>query len=133
MPRSIELLRRIRWADADAAQRIHFPKIFEYVEEAETELWRESGLSIGPDGLNFDLPRKHAESTFHKILALDAPFRLVLTVANIGRSSIRYDFHAFNETGELAAEGSMTVVAIRDGKPVEVPREVRVAFGISEA
>jgi acyl-CoA thioesterase FadM len=36
MPATIEFKRRLRWADADAAGRLHFPRIFEIVEEAET-------------------------------------------------------------------------------------------------
>ena len=31
MPASIELERRLRWADSDAAGRLHFPRIFEIV------------------------------------------------------------------------------------------------------
>ena len=40
---SIEFRRRLRWADADAAGRLHFPRIFEIIEEAEGELLREAG------------------------------------------------------------------------------------------
>jgi len=43
MAASIELKRRLRWADADAAGRLHFPRIFELVEEAESELVRRIG------------------------------------------------------------------------------------------
>ena len=43
MPASIELERRLRWADSDAAGRLHFPRIFEIVEEAESELVRKIG------------------------------------------------------------------------------------------
>ena len=43
MAASIELNRRLRWADADAAGRLHFPRIFELVEEAESELVRAIG------------------------------------------------------------------------------------------
>src|ERR1051325_10125887 len=45
MPASIELERRLRWADADAAGRLHFPRIFEIIEEAESELVRRIGLT----------------------------------------------------------------------------------------
>jgi acyl-CoA thioesterase FadM len=33
----IEFERRMRWADVDAAGILHFPRIFEIVEEAEIE------------------------------------------------------------------------------------------------
>src|SRR5207249_200857 len=38
--RSIEIPGRIRWADSDAAGRLYFPRIFDYVGEAEAELLR---------------------------------------------------------------------------------------------
>ena len=43
-PPFIEYERRLRWADADAAGRLHFPRIFEIVEEAEADLLR--GLDV---------------------------------------------------------------------------------------
>ena len=38
----IEFNRRMRWADVDAAGILHFPRIFEIVEEAEIELLTEN-------------------------------------------------------------------------------------------
>jgi len=32
----IEFKRRLRWADADAAARLHFPRIFEIIEDKTT-------------------------------------------------------------------------------------------------
>jgi acyl-CoA thioester hydrolase len=123
---SIELKRRIRWADTDAAGRLHFPRMFEYVEEAETELLRQLGVSLF-DRAGFDFPRKHAEASFHRVLALDAPFILRVTVGNLGRTSIRYDFQAFTDEActELALEGSMTVVVVKGGRPHEIPAALR--------
>jgi acyl-CoA thioesterase FadM len=122
----IELKRRIRWADADAAGRLYFPRIYDYVSEAETELWRMLGISMA-DYVEYGFPRKHAEAAFHRILALDAPFTLRLTVSKLGHTSIRYDFQGFaDEAGkELAFEGSMTVVVVKDGRPHEIPAELR--------
>ena len=58
------------------------------------------------------------------MLALDAPFRLKLTVGKLGRSSIRYDYQVFDDDEELALEGTMTVVMIQHGKPIEIPEAV---------
>ena len=63
------------------------------------------------------------------MLALDAPFRLRFTVGKLGHTSIRYDYQVFDEGGELAIEGTMTVVVLRDGKPTEVPVDLRAALG----
>lgn len=124
----IELNRRMRWADVDAAGILHFPRIFEIVEEAEIELLRQIGFSMFERLKEFDFPRVRIECDFRKMIALDAEFRLFLTVGRVGRSSIRYDFKAFNEKGEIALEGAMTVVTLKNGKLTKISKDFRDAL-----
>jgi acyl-CoA thioesterase FadM len=49
-------------------------------------------------------------------------------VGKLGRTSIRYDFQVFDGEGELAIEGSMTVVVVQNGKPTEIPVSLRAAL-----
>lgn len=128
MPASVELQRRLRWADADAAGRLHFPRIFEIVEEAESELVRSIAWPMNRS-MGYDFPRVHVECRFLRILALDAPFRLRFTVGKLGRTSIRYEYQVFDAEQELAIEGSMTVVVLQNGKPAEIPPTLRAALG----
>ena len=125
----IEFRRRLRWADADAAGRLHFPRIFEIVEEAEGELMRAIGWPLNLRRRDYDLPRVHLECQFRRMIALDAPFRLRFAVGKLGRTSIRYDYQVFDENDELAIEGTMTVVVVRDGQPTEIPPDLRAALG----
>jgi acyl-CoA thioester hydrolase len=129
--RTFEMKGRIRWADADAAGRLHFPKMFEYFEDGETELLRHVGYSMFDADGGHDFPRVHVECQFRRMLALDAPFVMQVTVGKLGRTSIRYDYQVFTdaEPRELALEGTMTVVLVRDGKPAEIPAELRAALG----
>ena len=127
MPASIELERRLRWADSDAAGRLHFPRIFEIVEEAESELVRSIEWPMNRS-LGYDFPRVHVECQFLRVLELDAKFRLRLTVGKLGRTSIRYDFQVFDADDELAIEGTMTVVVLQHGKPTEIPPTLRKAL-----
>jgi YbgC/YbaW family acyl-CoA thioester hydrolase len=127
MPASIELQRRLRWADADAAGRLHFPRIFEIVEEAESEFVRRIDWPMNRS-LGYDFPRVQVECRFVRVIALDDPFRLRLTVGKLGRTSFRYDFQVFNGDDELAIEGSMTVVVLQHGKPTEIPDTLRAAL-----
>jgi acyl-CoA thioester hydrolase len=127
MPASIELERRLRWADADAAGRLHFPRIFEIVEEAESELVRSIEWPMNRS-LGYDFPRVHVECQFLRVLELDAKFRLRLTAGKLGRTSIRYDFQVFDADAELAIEGTMTVVVLQNGKPTEIPPTLRKAL-----
>jgi acyl-CoA thioester hydrolase len=126
---SIEFKRRLRWADADAAGRLHFPRIFEIVEEAEGELMRSVGWPFDLRRREYDFPRVHLECQFKRILHLDAPFRLLFTVGKLGRTSIRYDYEVFDAEGRLAIDGTMTVVVMQGGRPVEIPPHLRAALG----
>ena len=125
---TIELKRRVRWADADPAFRINFPRYFDYFEEGEAELLRSRGYSHLYRQTDYGFPRIHAECTFKRTLALDAEFTLRVTVGRLGRSSIRYDYQFFDENNELAAEGTMTIVATKDGQPAEMPEALRAAL-----
>jgi len=129
MPASIELKRRLRWADADAAGRLHFPRIFEVVEEAESELLRSLEWPMDVRRRNYDFPRVNVNCNFLRIIALDAPYRLRFAVGKLGRSSIRYDYQVFDGDEQLAIEGTMTVVMMQDGKTVEIPEELRQVMG----
>ena len=127
MPASIELQRRLRWADADAAGRLHFPRIFEIVEEAESELVRSIEWPMDRS-MGYDFPRVHLECRFLRVIALDDFFRLRLMVGKLGRTSIRYDYQVFNAADELAIEGTMTIVTLQNGKPTEIPPSLRAAL-----
>lgn len=127
-PPQIEFRRRLRWADADAAGRLHFPRIFEIVEEAEGELLRGLGRPLDLRERTYDFPRVHVECQFKRILELDAPFRLLFTVGRLGRTSIRYDYRVFDATEQLAIKGTMTVVVMQHGSPVEIPPPLRAAL-----
>jgi YbgC/YbaW family acyl-CoA thioester hydrolase len=127
---SVEIRRRIRWADSDAAGRLYFPRIFDYVGEAEAELMRKAAFARRDGKRRYDFPRVHVECQFHKVLALDDAFILRLTVAKLGRTSIGYAFEVRrdDEGRELAAEGSFTIVVLADGNPVEIPPPLRAAL-----
>ncbi len=124
----VEFNRRMRWADVDAAGIMHFPRIFEIVEEAEIELLRKIGFSMFEKLQHLGFPRVRIECDFKKMIKLDAEFRLHLTVGKVGRSSIQYDFEAFNDQNELALKGAMTVVTLKDGKLTKIPNDLRDAL-----
>ena len=127
MPASIELQRRLRWADSDAAGRLHFPRIFELIEEAESELVRRIGWPMNRS-MGYDFPRVNINCNFKRVLELDSVFRLRLTAGSLGKTSIRYDYQVFNSDGEVAIEGSMTLVVLQHGRAVEIPSTLREAL-----
>ena len=127
---SIELSLRVRWADSDPAGRINFPRYFDYMEDGEAELMRSVGLSYAKLPPGYGVPRVHTECTFRKVLAYDVPFTMRVTIGKLGNSSIRYDYQFFTDGdhSELAAEGSMTIVVVKDARPVDIPPEWRAAL-----
>ena len=127
---SIELALRVRWADSDPAGRINFPRYFEYMEDGEAELMRLCGLSYAQLPPGYGVPRVHTECTFRRVLEFNAPFTLRARIGKLGNSSIRYDYQFFTAEGppELAAEGSMTVVVVKDGRPIDIPANWRAAL-----
>ena len=126
----IELKKKVRWADVDAAGRLYYPKIFDYAGEGEWELLHRLGVSRKKLGETYDFPRIHAECHFKKMLELGASFTIRLWPGKLGRTSVRYDFEAIldEEPNEVAAEGSVTVVMLRNGSPSEIPTEIRSAL-----
>ena len=128
--KSIELKRKVRWADVDAAGRLYFARIFDYAGEGEWELLHSLGVSRKALGKTYDFPRVHAECHFKKMLELGAHFTIRFWPGKLGRTSIRYNFEVFldEEPLETAANGSVTVVILHNGKPAPIPPEIRSAF-----
>ena len=127
---TIEMKLRVRWADSDPAGRINFPRYFDYMEDGEAELMRSVGLSYAKLPPGYGVPRVHTECTFRKILAYDVPFTMRVTIGKLGNSSIRYDYQFFTDGdhSELAAEGSMTIVVVKEGRPIDIPPDWRAAL-----
>jgi acyl-CoA thioester hydrolase len=128
--RSIELKRTVRWVDADAAGRIYYARVFDYAGECEWELLQSIGISRKPSGNMYDFPRVHAECHFKKTLELGASFVIRFRPEKLGRTSIRYSFKIFldKDPDEAAVTGSVTVVVLHDGKPTEIPHQIRSAY-----
>jgi YbgC/YbaW family acyl-CoA thioester hydrolase len=128
--KSIELKRKVRWCDTDAAGRIYYARIFDYAGEAEWELLHSVGLKRKELGRTYDFPRVHVECSFKKMLELGAAFTLRFWPDKLSRSSIHYRFVVLLDDGsqEPAAEGGVTVVVLHHGKPAEIPPEIRSAY-----
>jgi YbgC/YbaW family acyl-CoA thioester hydrolase len=128
--KSIELKRKVRWVDADAAGRIYYARIFDYAGECEWELLHSIGINRKKLGDTYDFPRVHAECHFKKILELGESFTIRFWPAKLGRTSIRYSFEVTfdNADKEIAATGAVTVVVLHNGKPSPIPPQIRTAF-----
>lgn len=115
---------RIRFIDTDASGRIHYTAMFRYFESAEIEFLRELGFKYGDSGYGF--PRVHVECDFRLALVHDDLIEIEVSLAQLGRSSFRFEFRTW-KSGELAASGAVVIVCmdIRTQKATALPNSLR--------
>jgi len=111
------LRRRVNFYEVDQAGVVHFSNYYRYMEEAEYGLWRTAGVSLEPEG-GHGFPRVAASFDFHAPLRFDEEFDVLLQVAAIGRTSLRYRCRITREQRPIAT-GSMTLVCV--SLPAMVP------------
>jgi acyl-CoA thioester hydrolase len=116
---------RIRFIDTDASGRIHYTAMFRYFESAEIEFMRTIGIHYDPKQ-KFAFPRVHAECDFRLALQHDDLIEIELRVANIGNSSIKFDFRTL-KGGDLAAFGNVVVACMdrQTQRSIRLPDEIR--------
>lgn len=115
---------RVRWVDTDAGGRIHFTAAFRWAETAELELYRKLGLLDHVP----NLPRRHVDADFHRVLVFDDEIEVVLSVASVGATSITYEWRITHDD-EVAVEGHHTVVHVdADGRPQPIDDATRAAL-----
>lgn len=102
---SITIERMVEWPDTDAAGHYHHSTVIRWVEAAEAELHEELGL-LDLFGV---VPRVHYEVDYLTRLWFRDRVRITLTVAEVGRTSLRYAF-TVSRGAELAARGAMVCV-----------------------
>jgi len=89
IPASIRIQRRIEWSDTDASGHWHNTAAFRMIEWAETALFERLGLLGDVYG---HLPRVHISIDFKELLDHRDLVNVNLSVAEVGRTSITYDF-----------------------------------------
>ena len=134
---------RVRWSDVDAAGIIFYGSYVRFFELAETELFREAGLSYGTmfDRYDMYLPRVQIHTEFHYPARLDDRLQVAAYVERVGTRSITMHFDVIHQsTARLAADGYLVLVATdRDrlaSKPLPesfVQRLVPFTLSVSQA
>lgn len=111
MPPSARIQRRLAWPDTDAAGVWHHSTLWRWAEEAEAELHRQLGITQHTFG---HTPRRHVEAEFLAPLRFDDLVDVEITVAAVGRTSVRYDV-AVEHDGTPVARATFTAVLVLDG------------------
>jgi acyl-CoA thioester hydrolase len=102
---SIRVERTVEWPDTDAAGHYHHSSVIRWVEAAESELH----LALGLPELFGHVPRVHYEVDYLERLWFRDRVLVELRVAEVGRTSLTYDFEVCR--GETpAARGRLVCV-----------------------
>jgi YbgC/YbaW family acyl-CoA thioester hydrolase len=124
---STTIARRIDWMDTDAAGIYHYSTVLRLAEAAEAALHTEHGTA---DVIFGAAPRVHMEFDFQKPVEFNDEVVTQITVAELGRTSITYDFRLTHDD-ELVATGRIVGVFIdrESRRAAPWPDAVRAALG----
>lgn len=124
----------VRFGDIDRAGIVYYPRVLHYLHVAFEEFFaRAVGVPYHRviDRLRIGFPTVHLEADFLGPLRHGDSLRISLSVAGIGRSSVRFAY-AIRRPGArgVAVRASLTAVAVdmRRFRPVRVPAALRRAF-----
>ena len=124
---------RVRWSDVDRAGIIYYGRFQRFFEIAETELFRQVGLSYSTlsDQLGIWLPRVQTHFDYRAPLRLDDELEVRTWVGRFGHKSLTLKFQVFKNEGEvLVADGHIILAAVaQDGfHSVAVPQAMKDAL-----
>src|SRR6202046_4160695 len=88
--------RRVSWNDCDTSGGIRFQAAFDWFADAEVEFLRELGVT----SVFGTMPRVAANASYSKALRFDDLVTIDVTAAEVGRSSLRYQFVVSQGGGE---------------------------------
>jgi 2-aminobenzoate-CoA ligase len=112
-PASIRIQRRIEWSDTDASGHWHNTAAFRMIEWAETALLERLGIL---DDVYGHLPRVHISADFKSLLGHRDLLDITLSVAEVGRSSVTYDFTIERDGRECVRAVVVTALRTPEGE-----------------
>ena len=120
---------RIYWEDTDAGGVVYHASFVRFMERGRTELLRalgvDQGLLVAETGITFVVRRM--EIDFLRVGQIDDVLHIETAVKRLGGASLTLD-QRVTRGGEAVASAVVTVVAIRDHRPVRIPDAVRGLF-----
>lgn len=120
---------RIYWEDTDAGGVVYHASYVRFMERGRTELLRalgvDQGVLVGETGITFVVRRM--EIDFLRVGQIDDVMHVETRVKRLGGASLTLD-QKVTRGGEAVAAAEVTVVAIRDHRPVRIPDGLRARF-----
>lgn len=101
---TVTIQRVVEWSDTDASGHYHHSTVIRWVEAAEQRLHEQLGVTLFGK-----TPRVRYEVDYLSRLWLGDRLDVELTLASVGRTSLRYEF-AVRHGDDVAARGVMVCV-----------------------
>ena len=125
----------VRFRDCDALGHVNNAVYLTYLEQARLNHWR-ALWGFGNPQLPPDLPGvilARVEADYKRPARYGDVLDVRLTVAEIGRTSFRYDYEIVDEQGRtvLLAKSVQVMYDYAAGKPVAIPGEIRALLASS--
>ena len=126
------------WDDADPAGRVYFAHFFRFVEYAETELFRSSGMERIKAYDQFDvwMPRVESFAKFSRPIGAEEAIFVRIGVRFQGEKTVRMEFEVLSVTDRsVLATGYVTAVCIdrKTSKSRPLPPAMREIFALAAA
>lgn len=104
----------VRWGDVDYAGIIRYDAYSRFMELAESELFRELGISYREFGRRFDfsMPRRVMHLDFESPPTLDERLEVVTYISKVGSTSLTLNFDFYGDGGALRATGHLVLVCV---------------------
>jgi len=114
----------VPFGDTDASGWMHFPNVFRYVEAAEHEFLRSSGLLVFDRGQG-GWPKVHVDCDYKRPLLTGDEIEVQIAVSRVGAAAVTWSFEVW-KGGDLSSSGSFVTVRVgHDGRPVEIDSTTR--------
>ncbi len=124
MPRPFTMIRRVQFAETDAAGILHFANYFRIMEETEHAFWRSMGQSImtPKDGKHVGWPRVATECEYFEPARFEDEIELTFVVTRVGDQSYSFEVR-FDCRGKTIAIAKTTAVCCLcgDGQVCKTP------------
>ena len=105
----------VRWGDCDPAGIVYYPRFFDYFHQT-MEAWFESELGLPYRdlivGRKLGFPSVHTEADFRVPSVFGDRLEIRLRVADIGRTSLRFDYRVSDSDAVTRVTGSTTCVVM---------------------
>jgi len=123
-------VRRVQFAETDAAGVLHFSNYYRMMEEAEHAFWRSLDMSVvfESDEGEISWPRVATSCEYYAPVRFQDELELALRITHMGNRSLSFEIE-FRHERQLIALGRTTAVCCTmcDGifQPVAIPQAVR--------